>query len=50
MEDVVAVSAGSAHTLATRSDGSIWAWGSNWSGELGDGTGVSRFTPVRIMD
>ena len=47
MEDVVAVSAGSAHTMAIRTDGSLWGWG---IGRLGDGTNLDRHKPVRIME
>ncbi len=36
------------HTVALKTDGSLWAWGRNSYGELGDGTQVSRLTPVRI--
>jgi alpha-tubulin suppressor-like RCC1 family protein len=36
--NAVAVAAGYAHTLALRADGSLWAWGGNWDGMLGDGT------------
>ncbi|MCL2016504.1 MAG: hypothetical protein FWG68_09695 [Defluviitaleaceae bacterium] len=50
MDDVVSVSVGSHHTMAIRSDGSLWGWGGNAWGELGDGTNETRFTPVRIMD
>ena len=42
------VSAGDAHTAAIRSDGSLWAWGKNWEGQLGDGTIADRNIPVRI--
>jgi alpha-tubulin suppressor-like RCC1 family protein len=38
MEDVVAVSAGWFHAMVIRSDGSLWAWGDNRSGQLGNGT------------
>ena len=36
------VAAGPAHTLATGADGTLWAWGSNAFGQLGDGGTASR--------
>jgi len=46
---VVAVSSGPHHTLALKSDGTIWAWGSNNNGELGDGGNVQRSAyPVQV--
>ena len=39
---VTAVAAGGAHFLALASDGTVWAWGSNDFGQLGDGTYVTR--------
>jgi alpha-tubulin suppressor-like RCC1 family protein len=33
----VGVSAGSDHNLALKADGTIWAWGANYRGQLGDG-------------
>ena len=42
------VSAGYHLSLAVGSDGNAWAWGYNGSGQLGDGTGSSRYTPVRV--
>lgn len=45
------VAVGSAHTLAIKADGSLWAWGANGEcGALGDGTAITREAPVRIMD
>jgi len=32
------IAAGSTHTLAIHKDGSLWAWGRNYIGELGLGT------------
>ena len=50
MEDVVAVFAGGSHTLAIRTDGSLWVWGDNSSGQLGDGTTEDRHSPVMVME
>jgi len=40
--------AGPYHSLALKQDGSLWAWGYNNFGQLGDGTGTSRSVPTRI--
>ena len=45
---MVAVSAGGQHSLALSSDGTVWAWGYNESGTLGDGTTTQRSIPVRV--
>jgi len=50
MDDVAAVSAGDADSMAIKTDGSLWAWGGNTDGQLGDGTTVNKNTPVEIMD
>ena len=47
---VIAVSAGDFHSLIVKKDGSLWACGNNWHGQLGDGTTTNRHTPVKIMD
>ncbi|MDQ6697765.1 MAG: hypothetical protein M3Z46_09960, partial [Actinomycetota bacterium] len=39
---------GSQHSLAVRSDGTVFAWGANTDGELGDGTVTERHTPGRV--
>ncbi len=43
-----AIAAGQYHTLALKADGSLWAWGGNWAGQLGDGTMDSRVAPVHV--
>ena len=42
------VAVGYAHMLAVCSDGSLYSWGSNNQGQLGDGTNTARRRPVRI--
>lgn len=37
-----------AHSCALRQSGTAWCWGSNGSGQLGDGTKHDRLTPVRL--
>jgi len=37
------------YTTAIKKDGSQWSWGSNKSGQLGDGSNRQRLTPVKIQ-
>ena len=52
LDSVVRVAAGwtprYGHTLAVRSDGTVWAWGDNTHGDLGDGTTDGRLAPVQV--
>lgn len=43
-----AVSAGERHSLAVRTDGTLWAWGDNSSAQLGIGNLVSTNQPVQV--
>lgn len=36
------------HVLALKPDGTLWAWGKNNAGQLGDGTTVDKLVPVKI--
>ena len=42
------ISCGSYHTLAVKTDGTLWSWGTNSDGRLGDGTTVDRSSPVQV--
>jgi alpha-tubulin suppressor-like RCC1 family protein len=44
---ITAVSAGFAHSLVAQDDGTVWAWGSNATGQLGDGSQTDRSSPVQ---
>jgi alpha-tubulin suppressor-like RCC1 family protein len=45
---VTALEAGYFHSLAVKSDGTLWAWGDNVYGQVGDGTTTRRYAPVRV--
>lgn len=45
---VTAVAAGYFHSLALKNDGTVWAWGGNASGELGDGSTADRAAPAQV--
>ena len=49
LSDIVAVNAGSNHSLALKSNGTVWAWGDNSYGQLGDGTSVGKLYAVRVI-
>jgi len=46
--DWASAKAGSVHTVAIKSNGTLWAWGANYYGHLGDGTTTNRLSPVQV--
>ena len=46
----ISVSAGHSHTVAIGEEGSLWAWGYNYNGELGSGTTTDSLVPIRITN
>ncbi|MFO0563657.1 MAG: hypothetical protein U0269_36870 [Polyangiales bacterium] len=46
---VTEVSSGYQSTCARRDDNTVWCWGANSYGELGDGTMMQRTSPVQVM-
>jgi len=47
--NVVAISASEGNTAVLRDDGTVWTWGNNLFGQLGDGTATSRYTPTQVL-
>ncbi len=47
-DDRVIIEGGQYHSVAVKEDGTIWAWGYNGYGQLGDGTTTSRKYAVTI--
>jgi IPT/TIG domain/Regulator of chromosome condensation (RCC1) repeat len=45
---VVSVAGNNFDGFAVKSDGTVWGWGVNGMGEIGDSTTVTRLTPVRV--
>jgi alpha-tubulin suppressor-like RCC1 family protein len=45
---VVQVSAGGAHMLVLNADGTVWARGNNWFGQLGNGTETVSGTLIQV--
>ncbi|MDF2723957.1 MAG: rcc [Paenibacillus sp.] len=54
LSDVVAIRAGGdrdfGHALVLKSDGTVWAWGYNSNGQVGDGNSTNLSTPVQVTD
>ncbi|HWA28214.1 MAG TPA: LamG-like jellyroll fold domain-containing protein [Lacunisphaera sp.] len=50
LSDVIAISAYGYLSVALKSDGTVWAWGANWVGQLGDGsTAEFQDRPVQVL-
>src|SRR5262249_18246141 len=47
---IVDVATGVGHSLALRSDGTVWAWGANSEGELGNGNRDFSSSPVQVLN
>lgn len=50
VKDCAALAQGAGHQAVILKDGTLWAWGANESGQLGDGTTVTRDEPVQVTD
>ena len=50
LDGAKAIASGDLTRFAVKTDGSLWAWGSNLGGQLGDGTDAASSAPKKIMD
>lgn len=48
LTDVVEITAGARHTCARKGDNTVWCWGRNTDGQLGDGTFTGSDVPVQV--
>jgi alpha-tubulin suppressor-like RCC1 family protein len=44
----IGIAAGYDHAVAMKTDGTVWTWGSNSNGQLGNGTTTGSVTPVQV--
>ena len=47
--NIIAISAGHEHSVALSLDGTVWTWGDNFFGQLGDGSNHESHLPVRVV-
>ncbi|OPH62099.1 hypothetical protein BC351_02345 [Paenibacillus ferrarius] len=50
LTDIIAIDAGSMHTLALKQDGTVWAWGNNENGQVGNLSNVNSSVPVNVLN
>lgn len=48
IDNVSELRGGEQHTCAKKTDGTLWCWGHNDRGQLGDGSAMSTITPVQV--
>lgn len=46
---VIETATGGQHACALKNNGTVWCWGSNVAGQIGDQTTIARFSPVQVV-
>ena len=50
LDGVASVSIGANHAAAVKTDGTLWTWGSNAYGQLGNGSTETSYVPVQVLE
>jgi alpha-tubulin suppressor-like RCC1 family protein len=48
LNSITAIMGGEVHNVALKSDGTVWAWGNNVFGQLGNGSNTEAHDPVQV--
>jgi alpha-tubulin suppressor-like RCC1 family protein len=48
LSGIIAIAGGMNHSLALKSDGTVWTWGYNSTGQLGNGTTNDSYSPLQV--
>ncbi len=49
LSNIIAIAGGDQHSVAVKSDGTLWGWGQNGAGQLGDGTITGPFAGTLFL-
>ncbi len=49
LTNVISISSGYQHCMVVKKDGSVYGWGDNFSGQVGDGTRATRHSAVQVQ-
>lgn len=48
LDNIKMVASGESHCIALKDDGTVWAWGDNTNGEVGDSASLRQLTPIKV--
>ncbi len=48
LTNVISIAGGQRHSIALKSDGTVWTWGWNGLGQLGNNTFIDELTPIQV--
>ena len=49
LSEIIAIASGMYHSVALRSDGTVWTWGGNNKGQLGNNSTQTQYRPVQVI-